>query len=1022
MSWSSRHVIVFLSFISLCLCSDAIVSSSEQLSENLQDSSGEFNTWEYTYDTTTKTLPSELEWVYQQYCKSKIANPRFYCDDEYGKVYIFVADRKDYESARKSCKELFKSLDAADLISFQDCREYERVQSMLMIIAQEDTTLWKEQDEELGMDIWTGTYEIPKTRRSVDYDVGRLDLSLLCKNESQGFINLTTTLDSSEDSRFFERVNFTANFVPWDNQEDDKRYPMCEFSFPEDFFEIDSQDALMVSHPHEHHGHKHHHKHEGYKDRNWSTDYFDWKRLPFIRDRDYFRKVDWKDRVERSRVIEEIIDQFDKNKYHERNIDPVNDADKVVQSIEEHQDNITASDILVTLDYFHHLHEKLIDDANVSEERALNFSKSVLKGFNIFLEKDEAWQEMQDNERTQTAINLLNRVQKLSYTVGCSMYDDHKIISDSNIQMETYRMQKGIVERNFMFPASHDPKSKESTGIHFTEDVPITETTACRQHLVSGVLYRKISSHMISTAVVNDVTLDDLKKVVKKQADINLKNRMNSHLLSFTLSDTNESVKLPKTAKIRLNFPHLSQLELGDETRCVFWDVNSDSWSDHKCYPVYDESSRKKTVCECDHLTNFAVLMDVSNRESNDRIKSLLTIICCAASTLGLLATVVVTVMVKSLRNRRSVITANLSLCLLVVNILVIVGFDQTDNIVVCRVISGVTLFALLSAFFWMLMEGYLLYQMIILVFQSIGYINTTTLYICGYTPSVVIVAIFMMVTGFEGLYDPEHSFFCWISNRHAPSRIWAFAGPAFVIIFINALILIKSFIAAVKSQESRRTPQSLRQTVSQTDSDRAMKLHVVQRWLKGWTSLFILVGLTWLIGLAYIHHAVFWFSYVFIVLNGLQGLFIFLFEIVFNGKTRSTLTRVIRGRLPRIDRLLSSSSSSFKNSSSNSNHVASLRSKTSLNMTTSSTSTGSSSLSCSSLLSKNKKKNSLTTSKGPPDLDNCNHSSCQSVVNSPLGADSTAHHVFHHQHMIPRLPLENFTEKSTSFDYNKNS
>lgn len=973
-----------------------------------------------------------MEWIYHEYCESEIANPRCYCDEEYRKVYIFVADRKDYESARKACKNLFKSLNSADLLAFQDCKEYQRVQNMLMIIAQKDTSLWREKDEELGMDIWTGTYDIPKPKgkRDLEYETETLDLSQICKNEGDDKLHtkLATTTGSEGVSKSstgsLSGVNFTANFVPWDNQEDDKRYPMCEFTFPEDFHLVKKAnrsevDPLLLDHSHEYHrDHFNHHK-DGPK-------HFDWKKLPFVNDRDYFRKVDWTHRLDRSRVIEEIISQFDSNKGQEKKIDPVDYADKVVQSIEEHQDNITAADILISLDYFHHLHEKLLDDANVNEEAALNFSKSIFKGFSIFLEKDEAWEEMPEKERTQTAINLVNRVQKLSYTVGCSMFDDHKAINDSNIQMETYRMQKGVVEKDFMFPASHNPRSRESTGIHFTEDVPITETTACRQHLVSGVLYRKISSHMISTGILKeeDVTLDDLKKETKIMEEKTLKQKMNSHLLSFTLSDTNESVKLPPTARIRLNFPHLNPLEFGDETRCVFWDVNTDSWSSNRCYPVYDESSREKTVCECDHLTNFAVLMDVSNREANNSyIKSLLTVICCAASSIGLLATIVITIMVKSLRNRRSVITANLSMCLLIVNVMVIAGFDQTDNVFVCRVISGVTLFALLSAFFWMLMEGYLLYQMIILVFQSIGYINTTTLYVFGYTPSIVIVATYIMFTGFEGLYDPEHSYFCWISNRSAPSRIWTFAGPAFGIIFINALILIKSFIAAIKSQKSRKPPQSLRQTDS--DTDRAMKMQVVRRWLKGWTSLFILVGLTWLIGLVYIHHAVFWFSYVFIVLNGLQGLFIFLFEIVFNGKTRSTLTRVIRGRIPRFDRLLSSSASSYKNSSTTSNNQASVKSRTSLNMTTSVSSTGSSSLSSSSLLS-NKKENkkSLIPCKGHNGsvIENCNHPSCQSVVQSPLGTDTSPHYVFHHQHIIPRIPSDNFTDKSPSLDFSKSS
>ena len=41
---------------------------------------------------------------------------------------------------------------------------------------------------------------------------------------------------------------------------------------------------------------------------------------------------------------------------------------------------------------------------------------------------------------------------------------------------------------------------------------------------------------------------------------------------------------------------------------CVFWDLESSAWSDSGCRVLVTNKSR--TVCECNHLTNFALLME----------------------------------------------------------------------------------------------------------------------------------------------------------------------------------------------------------------------------------------------------------------------------------------------------------------------------------------------------------------------------------------------------------------------------
>jgi hypothetical protein len=71
--------------------------------------------------------------------------------------------------------------------------------------------------------------------------------------------------------------------------------------------------------------------------------------------------------------------------------------------------------------------------------------------------------------------------------------------------------------------------------------------------------------------------------------------------------------------------------------------------------------------------------MDVSGREGNSQVKDILTKVCCGLSIVCLLLTIGFLTLVRQLRNRRNNITCNLCISLLIVNILVVFGMDNTE-------------------------------------------------------------------------------------------------------------------------------------------------------------------------------------------------------------------------------------------------------------------------------------------------------------------------------------------------------
>merc|ERR1719385_157928 len=74
------------------------------------------------------------------------------------------------------------------------------------------------------------------------------------------------------------------------------------------------------------------------------------------------------------------------------------------------------------------------------------------------------------------------------------------------------------------------------------------------------------------------------------------------------VEDGGKSIPLTKPLEFVLRHQNMSGFS---HRKCVYWDFDIDSWSEDGCYPVREKSSADRTSCQCYHLTNFAVLVDV---------------------------------------------------------------------------------------------------------------------------------------------------------------------------------------------------------------------------------------------------------------------------------------------------------------------------------------------------------------------------------------------------------------------------
>lgn len=194
--------------------------------------------------------------------------------------------------------------------------------------------------------------------------------------------------------------------------------------------------------------------------------------------------------------------------------------------------------------------------------------------------------------------------------------------------------------------------------------------------------------------------------------------QLNSDIISATVVNK-ESFEREHNVSVTIYFTNRVERQFSDHVRCVFWNFRQQRWSDEGCSFEWRQSNRTTTVCHCNHLTNFAALLDVRGREDNDRIKSALTYIFCGLSIFCFFASICISYRMARVekftlandqfrcRSNKYILNLNIAFCLLMTNFLTVAGLDRREVRSVCVSISITLVFFLLSSFSFMLLQGY---------------------------------------------------------------------------------------------------------------------------------------------------------------------------------------------------------------------------------------------------------------------------------------------------------------------------
>ncbi|WAR24970.1 AGRG4-like protein [Mya arenaria] len=344
------------------------------------------------------------------------------------------------------------------------------------------------------------------------------------------------------------------------------------------------------------------------------------------------------------------------------------------------------------------------------------------------------------------------------------------------------------------------------------------------------------------------------------------------------------------------------------EANCVWWDFRErqgqGGWSDRGC--SYDGKVNGRHVCLCDHLTNFAVLIDFYGQEhamdeGHELSLSIITVVGLSLSILGLALTIISYVFFRKLRKGRAQQTLfNLSLSLLLAMLVFLIGIRQTHSHGLCITVAVLLHYLVLVSFMWMLMEAILQYLTFVKILGTyITRFTLKTVLPAWGLPLIPVIAVLAV--------DPElyrgGSKYCWMD---LPAFYYAFALPVSGIIVINVVIFVVTVVSIFRRGKGLRSNQK-RHKMAMTNLQAAI-------------TSFVLLGLTWLFGYLAVADARLIFQYVFTILNSLQGFFIFVLFVLRKRKVREQwyficCKGVEKGRVSR-SLSASNSNSTYSNSS----------------------------------------------------------------------------------------------------------
>ncbi|XP_076659136.1 latrophilin Cirl isoform X6 [Halictus rubicundus] len=555
-----------------------------------------------------------------------------------------------------------------------------------------------------------------------------------------------------------------------------------------------------------------------------------------------------------------------------------------LSQVTNNSQGLYGGDMMITTKIMKNMAEKMAQDirtyqdANQKEVSVTELLQGVVRtGSNLLEETQrESWKDLSHLEQMRVATSLLTGLEENAFLLAETLMHEKTITHvGKNILMEVRVLDtRNIGDKLEVFPtgAAQQRWTASNDRVELTRDAVLAYSKNGIVRLVF-MAFDRLEEILQPQAEVSSLVMDEDQQPLPKR---NTTTVLNSKVISAALGkgrhgELNEPVKV--------YFKHLLIKNHTNEVTCVFWDYILSAWSKVGCQ--IHKTNTTHTVCECNHLTNFAVLMDVhaiSLDIENQVALQIITYIGCIISAVCLVLAILTFQLFRGLKSDRTTIHKNLCVCLLIAEILFVCGIGQTNQRIVCGIVAGLLHFFFLCAFAWMFLEGFQLYVMLIEVFEA-EKSRLRWYYLVAYGAPLLVVAISCIIDPLSYGTDKH----CWL--RADNYFIFSFVGPVIIVILANLVFLSMAIYMMCRHANT---------TVAMKSKEHS-RLASARAWLRGAIVLVFLLGLTWTFGLLFLNQATVVMAYIFSILNTLQGLFIFVFHCVQNEKVRKEYRKFVR-------------------------------------------------------------------------------------------------------------------------------
>uniref|UniRef100_A0A8C6XXG5 Adhesion G protein-coupled receptor G2 n=1 Tax=Naja naja TaxID=35670 RepID=A0A8C6XXG5_NAJNA len=386
--------------------------------------------------------------------------------------------------------------------------------------------------------------------------------------------------------------------------------------------------------------------------------------------------------------------------------------------------------------------------------------------------------------------------------------------------------------------------------------------------------------------IASRITFNFFKKTTLFQ-DSTLKNLS---LFSYVISSSiaNLSVNNLKT-NVTVTLQNIRPIQVPICTLYFIYLCGQGSWNSEGC--VLKERTMNETVCSCNHLTSFGILLDLSRNPTISPVQVLIltfiTYIGCGLSAIFLSVTLVTYIAFEKIRrDYPSKILIQLCIALLLLNLIFLldswIALYEIQSL--CISVAAFLHYFLLVSFTWMGLEAFHMYLALVKVFNT--YVRKYILKFCiiGWGLPAIVVTIVLAVSPYNyglGSYGkfPNGSSdeFCWIKNDIV--FYITVVGYFCTIFLLNISMFIVVLIQLCRIKKKKQLGAQRKTSIQD---------------LRSVAGLTFLLGITW--GFAFFA----WgpvnliFMYLFAIFNTLQGFFIFVFYCIGKENVRKQWRRYL--------------------------------------------------------------------------------------------------------------------------------